>query len=109
MSYPILFIAGFANSLTPGGLVFLVITILLPVVGIFLKRRTFAYASLLIAGVVLLLHLSVPLPFLVYVGSVQGVLITDGSFIEKFIHNLGFVSIPLLVSLVALRFSERKS
>jgi len=108
MNFLVLFVAGFANAFTPGGMVFLVITILLPIVGILLKKRIFAYASLFTLGVILLLHLSVPIPFLGYIGPVQGALITDGSFIPKFIHNLGFVFMPLLINLAVLKFSGKK-
>ena len=109
MNFLVLFVAGFANAFTPGGIVFLVITILLPIVGILLKKRIFTYASLFILGVILFLHLSVPIPLLGYIGPVQGALITDGSFIPKFIHNLGFVVMPLLISLIALKFFAKKS
>jgi len=110
MSYYLVYItAGFFNSLTPGGLVFLLITIALPIAGIFLKKRVLVYASLFILAVILFLNLSVPIPLLTYIGPIQATLLIDGSFIDKLIHNVGLIFVPLVVSLIALRLSGKSS
>ena len=97
------------SSFTPGGIVFILVTISLPIIGIFLKKRIFSFFSLYLLGIVLLLYLSVFIPLITYIGPIQGILIVEGNFVDKLIHNFGFIFIPLVVNLVALKFSSRKA
>ena len=109
MDYLIIIVGGYTNSLTPGGTVFFVVTVSLSLLGIFLKKRILIYVSLFILSLVLLLHLSVPLPLIDYIGSIQGLLITSGNYSYKLIHNFGFIFVPLVIGLVALRLSSKRT
>ena len=109
MDYLTFIIGGYTNSLTPGGVVFFVVTVSLSVLGIFLKKRILVYISLSILSLVLLLHLSMPLPLINYIGPIQSFIITSGSYFYKLIHNFGFIFVPLMIGLVALRFSSKRT
>lgn len=96
----LLILSGIVSSLTPTGLVFLMVTIGLTGVGVYTKKPIFSYVSLgLLAGVFLLnLNLLTPFP----VGSVEAVLIIEGGLFEKSIYNLSLIFLPLVLSGLAI-------
>ena len=97
------------SSFTPGGIVFILVTISLPIIGIFLKKRICSFFSLYPLGIGLLMYLFVFIPLITFFVPIQGILFVVGNFVDKLIHNFGFIFIPLVVNLVALKFSSRKA
>ena len=97
----------FLTPLWIGKIVFLLITIGLPLVGIYKKMIRLVYASIIILIVFFLVNFHfVPL-FPHYISAVQSSIIVSDSFLLKSTYNFGLILIPLIFCLIALRFSKK--
>ena len=105
------FLAGLALVLSTRGLLFILITIVLCVIGIFLRSRGPAHLALVLILLVsvLNLHVFAIFPFdgtartLVSMSGQSGLLMDKiTTLIAKLLYNFGLVLIPLLVYMVSL-------
>ena len=87
-----------------GGIIFLLITVGLPLVGVFKKKSYLIFISfgILLFTFLFNFHL-IPL-FPHYIGAIEGAIITNGSIVLKIFYNFGLILIPFLVNLICLWF-----
>jgi hypothetical protein len=103
----IAFIAGFVLQFSLQGIILLILTLSLTGIGFFKKLKYLIYISFALLGAVLIGNLTF-IPFFP-VGTVQGALLTLGSFPLKIIHNSGLIFIPLVANIIGLIILNKKS
>ena len=104
-----IYLSGFFNIFSVFGVLFLAFTIGLSIMGVHVKHEKSIHFSFIVIGLFFLFSLASPMPSYP-IGAVEAGIISTSGLQRAFLfgaNHLGFITLPLAISLLSLRVHKK--